>query len=335
LPLGIAGPELAPLLAVAAVIVGIVAFRSQSNVRFLAAALLAATIALGLLPTIQWPATRTRFDAATRELPPVQPPNPPIGEVSITRGIVFAEPDGMGLTLDVYRPVSPDPLPVVVQVYGGAWRSGGPGDDARFAAEIARQGYVVIAIDYRHVPAAQWPAQIDDVRTAIDWVIAHARDYGGNPQHIALIGRSSGAQLALVAAFTDARRIAAVISFYGPTNLAAGWQEPPSPDPLPVRPVLEAFLGGTPAQVPKLYDAASPLSYVSKGAPPTLLIYGARDHIVEARFGRELDTKLKAVGVSSIYLEIPWAEHAFDKVPGLSVRLTQPYVERFLAAYLH
>jgi acetyl esterase/lipase len=125
-----------------------------------------------------------------------------------------------------------------------------------------------------------------------------------------------------------------VLSVYGPTDLAEGWRTPPSPDPLPVRPVLEAFLGGTPADIPKRYAAASPVTYVTRRAPPTLLIYGARDHIVESRFGRELDTRLKAVGATSIYLEVPWAEHAFDLVPGLSARLVQPYIERFLAANL-
>jgi acetyl esterase/lipase len=248
---------------------------------------------------------------------------------------VFAEPTGGPLTVDLYRPASDRLLPVVVQIYGGAWQTGQPGDDTRFATRLAEQGYLVAAIDYRHAPGARWPAQIDDVRAGVEWIIAHAGEYGGDSQHLALVGRSSGAQLALIEAYTEPSRIDAVVSFYGPTDLAAGWRTPPSPDPLPVRPVLETFLGGTPDQVPKLYAAASPVTYVSRRVPPTLLVYGARDHIVEAHFGSDLDKKLKTAGASSIYLEVPWAEHAFDKVPGLSVRLTQPYVERFLAAHLH
>jgi len=255
-------------------------------------------------------------------------------KVTVARGIVFAEPDRRALTLDLYRPDEDRLFPVVMQIYGGAWRSGGPADQTAFATRLARNGYLVVSIDYRHAPESRWPAQIDDVRAALDWVTAHAGEYGGDARHVALLGRSSGAQLALVAAYTNPNRIDAVVSFYGPTNLADGWTEPPSPDPLSVRQVLEAFLGGTPGDVPQLYEAASPVTYVSRRVPPTLLIYGGRDHVVEPRFGRALHEKLRAAGATAIYLELPWAEHAFDEVPGLGAWVTRPYVERFLAKYL-
>ena len=65
---------------------------------------------------------------------------------------------------------------------------------------------------------------------------------------------------------------------------------------------------------------------------PTLLIYGTRDHIVEARFGRMLHERLLATGTTSVLLEIPWAEHAFDAVAnGPSAQIALYYTERFLA----
>ena len=110
------------------------------------------------------------------------------------------------------------------------------------------------------------------------------------------------------------------------------WREPPRPDPLGVRNVLEAYLGGTPADVPDAYHAASPIHHVSRSAPPTLLIYGARDHIVEARFGRALHERLRAAGATSVLLELPWSEHAFDLVPfGMGRRISLHYTERFLS----
>jgi acetyl esterase/lipase len=150
---------------------------------------------------------------------------------------------------------------------------------------------------------------------------------------MALVGRSAGAQLALVAAYTSgAPKVSAVVSYYGPTDLVEGWRVPPRPDPLPVRPTLETYLGGTPDSTPAQYQEASPVTYVSSSVPPTLLLYGARDHIVEARFGRELHDRLRAAGAVSVLLEIPWAEHAFDVLPnGLGGQLSLYYVERFLA----
>jgi acetyl esterase/lipase len=118
-------------------------------------------------------------------------------------------------------------------------------------------------------------------------------------------------------------------------DLVEGWRVPPRPDPLEVRAVLETYLGGTPDQMPELYRAASPLTHVAATAPPTLLLYGGRDHVVEARFGRVLHDRLRAAGATSILLELPWSEHAFDEVPGgLGRQLSYSYVERFLARIL-
>jgi acetyl esterase/lipase len=333
LVLGVGAPELSPLFLIAALVLGVIALRGQGPWNRIAAVLSLATVVLAAIPLAALPSTVRDFDARTASLPSVEPASG-LDEIAITRGIVFAEPSGAPLTLDIYRPVSDRLFPVIIKIYGGAWRSGAPADNADFAATLARRGYLVVAIDYRHTPQWRWPAQINDVRAGIEWVIAHAGEYNGDSDHIALLGQSSGAQLALVAGYTS-DRIAAVVSIYGPTDLAEGWRRPPSPDPLPVRPTLEAFLGGTPDQVPQLYQAASPVSYVAKNLPPTLLVHGARDHIVEARFGRELDARLTAAGASSIYLEVPWAEHAFDLVPGLGYRVMLPYIERFLAAQLN
>ena len=91
-------------------------------------------------------------------------------------------------------------------------------------------------------------------------------------------------------------------------------------------------MGGTPDTQAMRYHEASPINHIDRRTPPTLLLYGARDHIVEARFGRQLDTQLRALGARSVYLEIPWAEHAFDVLPsGLSGQIAIYYTERFLA----
>jgi acetyl esterase/lipase len=330
---GVLVPELSPLLAVLPLILGGIALRRGFRRNRVVIGLSIASIALLLAPGIEAILAHQRFDAATASLPPAVTGREN-ESVRVTRGIVFAEPDGQALTIDLYRSARETALPVVIQIYGGAWRQGEPANQAAFATALARRGYLVAAIDYRHAPKAQWPAQINDVRLAVEWVVAHAGEYGGDPRLMAVLGRSAGAQLALVAAYTDPARFSAVVSLYGPTDLADGWRSPPWPDPLPVRPPLEDFLGGTPDTVPQRYEAASPLTYVARRVPATLLVYGGRDHIVEPRFGRELHDRLKRVGATSIYLELPWAEHAFDLVPGLSARIVQPYIERFLAAYL-
>ena len=99
-----------------------------------------------------------------------------------------------------------------------------------------------------------------------------------------------------------------------------------------MRGILEMFIGGTPDQKPEHYRHASPITWVSKASAPTLSIYGARDHIVEARFGRMLDAALKTAGATSVLLELPWSEHSFDAVPnGMGRQIALRYTERFIA----
>jgi len=268
------------------------------------------------------------------------------GEARVTRGIPFAAPGGVPLTLDIHRPATTaGRYPSVVQIYGGAWQRGAPGDDATFAGYLAARGFVVFAIDYRHAPEWQWPAQIEDVRAALGWIREHGGEWGADVSRLALLGRSSGAQLAMVAAYergaspvrsdtsdTSDISVRAVVSYYGPVDLTDGYRNPPTPDPLNVRSIEEALLGGTPDLVPDRYREASPITYVSGRLPPSLLIYGSRDHVVLPRFGAMLDDRLRAAGATSVLLEIPWAEHAFDVIPsGPSGQLSLYYTERFLA----
>ncbi|MBW4578624.1 MAG: alpha/beta hydrolase [Tildeniella nuda ZEHNDER 1965/U140] len=275
--------------------------------------------------------------------------------VRITAGIQFAAPDGVPLTLTVYHPPQVDKqlalYPTIVVIYGGAWQRGSPNDDAPFSRYMAARGYTVVAIDYRHAPQYRFPAQLDDVKTALTYIQQHATELEVDLERLALMGRSAGAHLAMLAAYQPSRiPIRAVVNYYGPVDLAKGYYDLPSPDPINSRAVLNALLGGTPEQFPELYRQASPYNYVgqpmltygSRDRPsgsvtaspvvPSLLIYGGRDHLVQAKFGRALYERLKATGTRAVWIEIPWAEHVFDKVfNGVSNQLALYYTERFLA----
>ncbi len=255
------------------------------------------------------------------------------GAVRITRGIRVAEHDGVALTMDAYQPTIPGPHPILVQVYGGAWQRGEPSDFSEFATYIAAQGNVVFAIDYRHAPRFTFPAPLDDVREALDVVRSRAHEWDGDATRLVLMGRSAGAHLAMMAAYApDAPPIRGVIDYYGPVDLVEGYRNPPSPDPLEVRKIEEAFLGGSPDEMLQRYKEASPITLATRQLPPTLLIYGSRDHIVEPRFGRMLAQALRRNGGTVVHVEIPWADHAFDAVPnGPSGQLSRYLTERFLA----
>jgi acetyl esterase/lipase len=256
-----------------------------------------------------------------------------IPAVRIDRQIQFAKPDGVPLTLNIYRPARVGKYPAIVSIYGGAWQRGSPDSDDTFNRYIAAQGYVVWAISYRHAPKYHFPTQIEDVRSALTFIAKHASERETDLDRVAAIGRSAGAQLASLAAYQNPPfPIRAIINYYGPVNLTAGYNDVPNPDPISSRATLRAFFGGTPADVPALYAQASPINAVKPNLPPSLLIYGGKDHIIQSKYGEYLANSLRSQGNRVVFIKIPWADHAFDAVfSGLSNQLALYYTERFLA----
>ena len=345
LPLAIGAPELSPLLFMASVLILLLTFRRFGSNK-IAAVIALAAVAISAIPYSKLSRTIREFDRELgRAFPAAGRTHPFIlkevvlgidtsDDIRIIRDVRFAAPEGLPLALDIYRPVREGSFPVIVQVHGGAWQRGSRSDRDTFARYFAGRGFVVFSVEYRLAPRWPWPTALDDVREALTWVAAQAHSFEGDPARIALVGRSAGAHLALLAAYTGAP-VKAVVNFYGPTDLAKGWRELPKPDPIEVRKVLETFLGGTPDLQPQKYRDASPVTYVSGASPVSLHIYGRRDHVVLPQFGRDLHTKLRAAGAKSYYLELPWAEHAFDELPsGLGGQVSLHYVDRFLSAAL-
>ena len=246
--------------------------------------------------------------------------------------INFATPAGVPLNMEVYQPQKVGKYPAIVVIYGGAWQSGNPSVKPEFNKYMAGRGYTVFAIDYRHAPEYKFPAQLDDVNSALNFIRDRADEYEADADKMVLLGRSAGAHLAMLAAYQpDAQPVKAVVNYYGPVNLTKGYKKPPYPDPINARAVLKAFLGGSPQQLPTLYETASPINYVVPNLPPTLLIYGSRDHVVKAKFGRKMYQILRENN-TALYLEIPWAEHSFDSIfNGVSNQLALYYIERFIA----
>jgi acetyl esterase/lipase len=253
--------------------------------------------------------------------------------VRIERQIPFANPDGVSLTMNIYRPAQVGKYPGIISIYGGAWQRGNPDSNEDFNRYMAARGYVVWAIDYRHAPAHRFPAHLEDVRSAFQYIQEQAASKETDLSQMAVFGRSAGAHLGLLAAYSwTGFPIKAVVNYYSPVDLTAGYYQPPVPDPIDSKAVLLAFFGGDPQQLPELYRQGSPINYVKPGLPPSLLVYGGKDRLVESKYGKYLTDALKAQGNKAVFIEIPWADHAFDAVfSGVSNQLALYYTERFLA----
>ncbi|HEX9201604.1 MAG TPA: alpha/beta hydrolase, partial [Acidobacteriaceae bacterium] len=143
-----------------------------------------------------------------------------------------AAPGTMDLHVDVYRVPSDKPTPVVIQFHGGGWvRGDRPSSYGGFRALLAA-GMSVVTVQYRNAKDAPAPAAIWDVRCAMAWVKRNAANFNFDLNRVITYGGSAGGHLALMAAYapatfdppgcTDLPKVAAVLDFYGPTNLAEG-----------------------------------------------------------------------------------------------------------------
>jgi len=253
------------------------------------------------------------------------------------RTVAYAAADGAPLTMRLFTGAAVrGARPIVVVIYGGAWRGGDPGQGASMSRALAQRGYLVAAIDYRHAPRFVYPAQLDDVRRSIALVCDSASAWGGDSTRLALLGRSAGGHLAELAAFAPSdRTVRAVVGLYAPWNLVEGYRDVPKPDPIDVRARISDFMDGSPDARPSRYHDASPSSYVRPGLPPALLLYGGRDHLVKPEFNRAAASALWAANDRVVAIELPWSEHGFDLVPGgLGERLAWAAVIRFLGREL-
>ncbi|MGH9941677.1 MAG: alpha/beta hydrolase fold domain-containing protein [Pyrinomonadaceae bacterium] len=264
----------------------------------------------------------------------------------IERTISFAQHGDTRLDLDVYRAGGGQHRPAIIVVHGGAWSGGDKGDYPRWNRWLARQGFVVFDVQYR-LAQPNWQTATGDVKCAVGWVRQHADEFGVDPARLALLGRSAGGHLALLAAYTarapelppscDApdTSVRAVVSLYGATDLLWGYRHPANQRVLDGPGKIRGFLGGTPETAGDRFRLLSPVAQVASDSPPTLLIHGGRDQLVGPEHTARLTQRLVEFGVPHRALLVPYAQHAFDyNFNGWGSQLTRAVLLDFLRRHL-
>jgi dipeptidyl aminopeptidase/acylaminoacyl peptidase len=149
-----------------------------------------------------------------------------------------------------------DGWPAVLLIHGGGWKEGSWKDYESLAPQLSRKGLMVAAMDYRLAPDHPWPAQLEDVLGAIDFLRGQLTD----PDRIALWGHSAGGHLAMMAAFARPDWVRSVVALGAPSSLE-------DLAPLDVEGVFTDK---------QLHDA-SPIHQVCEETPPILLVHGTAD----------------------------------------------------------
>jgi acetyl esterase/lipase len=242
----------------------------------------------------------------------------------VLKDIPYAKPGGKPVMLDLYLPNKAEgPLPVIMYIHGGAWKEGGkvsPTNPTNWMMQgLIARGYAVASVEYRFSQEAIFPAQIHDCKAAVRWVRAHAKEYNLDGAHVGAWGDSAGGHLVALMGtaggvkemegdednLDQSSRLQAVCDWFGPTDFT-------TPGGLSASPIVTALLGGSVRDNPDKAKAASPMTYVSKDAPPFLIMHGDKDTSVAISQSETFAAALKKAGVDVTYKVIAGQGHGFN-----------------------
>ncbi len=268
-----------------------------------------------------------------------RPPVP--SDIEGIKNIEYKNINGKSLQLDIYKSKElVKTAPLLVFIHGGGWKSGDRADYLVYLIAFAKKGYVTATVSYRFLNDAPYPACAEDITDAVQWLFKNGGNYGYDPDKIALIGGSAGAHLAMLAGYgwnkkgavADSsitpeaqHKIKAVVDIYGPTDLTTEFSRTNS--------TVTNFLARTYDQAPEVFLEASPIHYLNKTNPPTLILHGTSDQIVPLSQSDLLKAKLDSLGVPNVYCKVPLWPHTMDAIERVN-RFTEEKMTLFFEKYV-
>ena len=228
--------------------------------------------------------------------------NEPIENITY-KDVVYKKRDNKELTLDIYtNKKTKEATPVIIYVFGNGWMYGDkviPSAIESIIDLLKDEGYAVISTSYELMEdEVILEDQISDVKDTIRWIYKNKDKYNFDVNNIGIIGPSAGAQLSMMASFSQddefigdeslksySSKVKYIIDLFGPArlsevNLSVGPEE-----------VVEKFSGNA---IEKLSKEFSPIEYVREDLPDTLIIHSLKDNIVPYETSVELyETALK------------------------------------------
>jgi len=234
------------------------------------------------------------------------------GGVTVKNDVTYRTVDGEPLGLDVYQPARKGKnRPAVVVVHGGGWTAGDKSWFAQQGNQLAERGFVAFSINYRLAPAHTYPAAVEDVEAAVEWVRKHAKEYGVEAKRIGTLGGSAGGHLVGMLAtagkgsLTAGHRVAAAVSWSGPMDFVS------------LAPVaatnagrsFSTFLGCLPDACPDTYAAASPVTHVDKTDAPMLIVNSTMELVPQSQ-ADAMKAALDKAGVANQAIILPGRAHS-------------------------
>lgn len=259
--------------------------------------------------------------------------------IQLITGVVYAQVPDRGyltkpLQMDITMPLDKEIHPAILYINGGGFINANKDGYIQHRTALAERGYVVASMTYRVAPTSQFPAPLEDVKSAIRYLRAHAETYHIDTKHIGVIGGSAGGYLAAMAGATSgvsgfdkgdwldqSSDVQAVVDLYGISDInciAADYSDevkalhrsPGATEALWVNgsPVFGGRDGGIGAN-PEGAKAASPQTYISDKTPPFLLMHGDVDTLVSPSQTEILRQALEEHGIEATRYLVKGALH--------------------------
>ena len=265
---------------------------------------------------------------SVRVKPAAQPVHPQVKtnpDIPVTENVVYGMADGAPLTLDVCFPAAAadgtaeqNPRPALLSVHGGSWRAGDKANlNWRAVCQwLAGAGFVTFSVNYRLAPQHTFPAQIDDLRTAVRWLRKpdQVTRYNIDPKRIGVFGGSAGGNLAALlgtdghGSTTTGDRVAAVAELSGPTDLTAAGLGLGT-TPAAFQQVELDYLGCRSfGDCPQARNA-SPLYQVDASDPPFFIGQSLDERIPKPQ-SDALVAALRKAGVDTTYVTVKGTRHS-------------------------
>jgi len=246
--------------------------------------------------------------------------------VAFRPDIPYAERDGERLTIQYLTPRNDRrDNPLIVFVQGSAWFRQDIYIHLPEMIRMCQKGYCVALVQYRPSTTAKFPAQTEDVKTAIRFLRARAEKYRFDPERVAIWGDSSGGHTALMVGFTgndwpnaagdegDAS-VKCIVDWYGPTVVSEMGYEPSCGEHVSAD-CPEGWLIGhlSVPENPELAAQTVPQRYVTadKPTPPVLIMHGSRDRTVNFQQSVHLYEALRGMGKEVEFIKVLGGDHGF------------------------
>lgn len=244
----------------------------------------------------------------------------------VVADVAFAQVDAWyghtrrDLKMDIIYPEDKnEKYPCIVWICGGAWLTMDKSAHLAYLSELARSGFVVASVEYRTSNEAKYPLPLMDVKAAVRYLRAHSERYRIDTERFGVMGESAGGYLTSMTALVNDKKydVGEYLEYSSKVQAACPWYPPTDVQRFPYSSAEEAaasaeslLLGKNVALNWEEALAICPVTYVTKDAPPFMIIHGTEDGTVPFAQGELLHDKLEEAGCDVKLVAIKGADHA-------------------------